>query len=86
MNSNEFLKESVGSLMAKYSIPCIISLLVGALYSIVDQIFIINASYLGSYGSTANTVVFPMTVITGTCSYDWRWMLCICKSLPWTSR
>jgi Na+-driven multidrug efflux pump len=64
MNSNEFLKkESVGSLMAKYSIPCIISLLVGALYNIVDQIFIANASYLGSYGNAANTVVFPMTVI-----------------------
>ena len=37
-------------LMSKYSIPCIISLLVAALYNIVDQIFIANASYLGSYG------------------------------------
>ena len=34
--------------MQKYAIPCIISLLVGALYNIVDQIFIANASYLGS--------------------------------------
>lgn len=33
----------------QYAIPCIISLLVGALYNIVDQIFIANASYLGSY-------------------------------------
>ena len=40
-----------------------ISLLVGALYNIVDQIFIANASYLGSYGNAANTVVFPLTVI-----------------------
>ena len=39
-------------------LPCIISLLVGALYNIVDQIFIANASYLGSYGNAANTVVF----------------------------
>ena len=45
--------------MQKYAIPCIISLLVGALYNIVDQIFIANASYLGSYGNAANTVVFP---------------------------
>ena len=37
--------EKVGKLMQKYAIPCIISLLVGALYNIVDQIFIANASY-----------------------------------------
>lgn len=49
--------------MRKYAVPCIISLLVGALYNIVDQIFIANADYLGSYGNAANTVVFPMTVI-----------------------
>lgn len=49
--------------MKKYAIPCIISLLVGALYNIVNQIFIANASYLGSYGNAANTVVFPLTII-----------------------
>lgn len=49
--------------MKQYAIPCIISLLVGALYNIVDQIFIANASYLGSYGNAANTVVFPLTVV-----------------------
>ena len=38
-------------------------LLVAALYNIVDQIFIANADYLGSYGNAANTVVFPMTVV-----------------------
>ncbi|MGN1118077.1 MAG: MATE family efflux transporter, partial [Acutalibacteraceae bacterium] len=31
--------------------------------NIVDQIFIANADYLGSYGNAANTVVFPLTVI-----------------------
>ena len=55
--------EKIGKLMVKYSVPCIISLLVGALYNIVDQIFIANADYLGSYGNAANTVVFPLTVI-----------------------
>lgn len=63
-NANQFLGEApVGTLMRKYAIPCIISLLVGALYNIVDQIFIANAAYLGSYGNAANTVVFPLTVI-----------------------
>ncbi len=56
-------REPVRKLMKQYAIPCIISLLVGALYNIVDQIFIANASYLGSYGNAANTVVFPLTVI-----------------------
>ena len=55
--------EKLGTLMRKYSIPCIISLVVAALYNIVDQIFIANADYLGSYGNAANTVVFPLTVV-----------------------
>ena len=63
-NTNQFLgTERIGTLMRRYSIPCVISLLVGALYNIVDQIFIANASYLGSYGNAANTVVFPLTVV-----------------------
>ncbi len=77
--TNRFLGEDpVGKLMRTYAIPCIISLLVGALYNIVDQIFIANAAYLGSYGNAANTVVFPLTVIAlaiavmigdGCCAY-----------------
>lgn len=62
--SNSFLEtEPIGVLMRKYSIPCIISLLVAALYNIVDQIFIANASYLGSFGNAANTVVYPLTIV-----------------------
>ena len=70
--------EPIGKLMKKFSIPCIISLLVGALYNIVDQIFIANANYLGSNGNAANTVVFPLTVVAlaiaimigdGTCAF-----------------
>lgn len=56
-------QEKLSRLMKKYAVPCMISLLVAALYNIVDQIFIANASYLGSYGNAANTVVFPLTVI-----------------------
>lgn len=76
-NSNLYLgTEKIGKLMKQYTIPCIISLLVGALYNIVDQIFIANASYLGSYGNAANTVVFSLTVAAlavmigdGCCDY-----------------
>ena len=63
-NGNQSLGTArIGTLMKQYAVPCIISLLVGALYNIVDQIFIANASYLGSYGNAANTVVFPLTVV-----------------------
>ena len=62
-SNDSLVKEKLGTLMRKYTVPCIISLLVAALYNIVDQIFIANASYLGSYGNSANTVVYPLTVI-----------------------
>lgn len=63
-HSNQYLgTEPIRKLMQQYALPCVISLLVGALYNIVDQIFIANASYLGSYGNAANTVVFPLTVV-----------------------
>lgn len=78
-HTNAFLEqEPVSKLMRMYSVPCIISLLVAALYNIVDQIFIANASYLGSYGNAANTVVFPLTIVAlaiavmigdGACAY-----------------
>ena len=69
MNQNETVRQndlasaSLGTLMRRYCVPCVISLLVGALYNIVDQIFIANADYLGSCGNAANTVVFPLTVV-----------------------
>ena len=64
LRQNSFLEtETPARLMRKYAMPCIISLLVAALYNIVDQIFIANASYLGSYGNAANTVVYPLTVV-----------------------
>lgn len=63
LQANNFLeKERLGKLMVKYSIPCVISLLIATLYNIVDQIFIANADYLGAYGNAANSVVFPLTV------------------------
>ena len=62
--TNSFLEtEKLGALMRRYAVPCVISLFVAALYNIVDQAFIANAAYLGSYGNAANTVVFPLTVV-----------------------
>ena len=64
-NANSFLEqEKIGTLMKKYSIPCIISLLVAALYNIVDQIFIANADYLGSYGNAIVLCVILSVILT----------------------
>lgn len=61
-NANHYLaEESIGKLMLKFSIPCIMSLLVSALYNIVDQIFIGRG--VGYLGNGATNVVFPITII-----------------------
>ena len=53
--------EKIGKLIKKFSIPCIISLLVNSLYNIVDQIFIGHG--VGYLGNGATNVVFPLTMI-----------------------
>lgn len=54
--------EKISKLMLKFSIPCVLSLLVSALYNIVDQIFIGN-SELSALGNAATGVVFPIFII-----------------------
>ena len=53
--------EKIGKLIKKFSIPCIISLLVNSLYNIVDQIFI--GWGVGYIGNGATNVVFPITML-----------------------
>lgn len=59
-NSEYFATAKVSTLMLKFSLPCVISLVVNALYNLVDQIFIGNSS-VGAIGNTATTIVFPLT-------------------------
>ncbi len=54
--------EKISKLMLKFSIPCVLSLLVSALYNVVDQIFVGN-SELSTLGNAATGVVFPMFII-----------------------
>lgn len=61
-NSQFLGTEKIGKLMLKFSIPCVLSLLVSALYNIVDQIFIGN-SELSALGNAATGVVFPIFII-----------------------
>ena len=61
--NNKFLgEEKISKLLLKFSIPCILSLLISSLYNIVDQIFIGNSS-LGYLGNAATGVVYPITII-----------------------
>ena len=53
--------EKIGKLIRKFSIPCIISLLVNSLYNIVDQIFI--GWGVGYLGNGATNIVFPIVVV-----------------------
>ena len=62
MNATNYLaEEKISKLMLKFSVPCIMSLLVSSLYNIVDQIFIGRG--VGYLGNGATNVVFPITVI-----------------------
>ena len=53
--------EKISKLIIKFSVPCIISLLVNSLYNIVDQIFI--GQGVGYLGNGATNVVFPLVMI-----------------------
>lgn len=55
-------KERIFKLLIKFSVPCIMGLLISALYNIVDQIFIGN-SELGYLGNAATGVSFPVICI-----------------------
>ena len=63
LDSSKYLgEEKITKLMLKFSIPCILSQLISALYNIVDQMFIGN-SELSTLGNAATGVVFPFFII-----------------------
>ncbi len=60
--ANAYLaSEPVGKLLRRFSLPCVLSMLVSALYNIVDQIFI--GQGVGYLGNAATNVVYPFTVL-----------------------
>lgn len=66
MEDNQYLgKEKISKLLLKFSIPCIMALLISSLYNIVDQIFIGQGSGegLGAVGNAATSIVFPLTLL-----------------------
>lgn len=64
VQSNEFLgTEKVKKLLLKFSVPCVLSLIIQALYNLVDQIYIGHSAKLGAVGNAATGIVYPLTVI-----------------------
>ncbi len=55
-------EDPISRLMVKFSVPCVLSLMVGALYNVVDQMFIGN-SELSTLGNAATGVVFPFFIL-----------------------
>lgn len=62
MNNREFETAPIGSLVRRFSVPCVISMVVAALYNIVDQIYI-GWSPAGADGNAATNIVYPFTVL-----------------------
>lgn len=61
METNVLGRERIGKLLRAYAIPSIISMLVNALYNIVDQIFI--GQGVGYLGNGAANIIFPITIV-----------------------
>ena len=62
MKSYDLGSEKIGRLVRHFAVPCVISMLVAALYNIVDQIFI-GWSSAGAFGNAATNIVYPFTVL-----------------------
>lgn len=61
-NARYLGEEKVSTLVWRFSVPCVLSMLLSYLYSVVDQIFVGN-SELSTLGNAAVGVVFPLFVI-----------------------
>lgn len=70
-------------LIARYSIPTALTLMVNSLYNIVDQIFV--GQGVGITGMAATNVAFPLVVLVNAIALmlgdGWRRQH---QSLPWT--
>lgn len=56
-----YAHEKIGKLLRIFSVPSVISLVLNALYNMVDQIFIGNG--VGYLGNGATNVIFPLTAL-----------------------
>lgn len=81
---NGLATEPIGRLLLRFSIPCVLSMLVSALYNIVDQIFI--GQSVGYLGNAATNVVYPFTVVALALACWWGMEAPLCSAYPWAAR
>ena len=61
LNSAKMREQPIGRLLLKMSLPAMLSMLVQALYNVVDTVFV--SGYDPEYGLTALSVVFPLQML-----------------------
>ena len=61
-------EKPIARLLLKFSLPCVLALLVGSVYNIVDQMFIGN-SKLGYLGNAATGVSFPIICLSNAIAW-----------------
>ena len=59
--SNPLATDKISTLIARFSVPSIIAMLVSAVYNIADQLFIGNA--VGTLGNAATNIAFPLAMM-----------------------
>jgi putative MATE family efflux protein len=59
--TNELETKSIGKLLAQYSIPSVIAMIVNAIYNVVDRIFI--GQFAGEKALAGLTIAFPLMMI-----------------------
>lgn len=61
MNKNPLESSRIDKLVLKFAIPCVVAMVVSALYNFVDQIFI--GQGIGYIGNAATNIAFPFVVL-----------------------
>ena len=61
LRSRKMREQPIGKLLLNMSLPAILSMLVQALYNVVDSVFV--AKHSGNAGTTALSAVFPMQML-----------------------
>ena len=58
---NPMETESLNKLILKFAVPCVVAMVIGALYNLIDQIFIGRG--VGYIGNAATSIGFPIIVL-----------------------
>lgn len=60
--NNKLGKTSVGKLILQLGLPMVLSMVLQAIYNVVDTVFVINSD-AGTYGNAALTAAFPIQIL-----------------------